>query len=61
MNCPRCGGYAYVMVNREEETYIYRRRICHDCGARFTTYEKIVECRPGPKPGTKYKKRGGSE
>lgn len=42
MRCPECGGNTTVLETRtlfSEE--IRRRRICRDCGYRFTTIETI--------------------
>lgn len=44
MKCPYCGGPdTHVKDSRptEDNTSIRRRRICADCGGRFTTFERI--------------------
>jgi transcriptional repressor NrdR len=44
MRCPYCaGGNTQVKDSRptEENAAIRRRRICPDCGGRFTTFERV--------------------
>ena len=44
MNCPFCGhDNTRVIDSRpaEENNSIRRRRMCDECGKRFTTYEKV--------------------
>src|SRR5665811_1921891 len=44
MRCPYCGsGNTQVKDSRpsEDNTTIRRRRICADCGGRFTTFERV--------------------
>lgn len=44
MRCPYCGGEnTQVKDSRpsEDHTAIRRRRVCPDCGGRFTTFERI--------------------
>ena len=44
MNCPKCGSpHDKVLESRsnKEGTSIRRRRMCNDCGYRFTSYEHI--------------------
>jgi transcriptional repressor NrdR len=44
MRCPYCGGEeTQVKDSRpsEDSTAIRRRRICADCGGRFTTFERV--------------------
>jgi transcriptional repressor NrdR len=44
MRCPFCGrGDTQVKDSRptEEQAAIRRRRICPDCGGRFTTFERV--------------------
>lgn len=44
MKCPYCGSEnSRVLDSRhvEENNSIRRRRICDECGKRFTTYEKV--------------------
>ena len=44
MRCPYCGGDdTQVKDSRpsEDNTAIRRRRVCPDCGGRFTTFERI--------------------
>lgn len=44
MKCPYCGGLdTQVKDSRptEDSTFIRRRRVCPDCGGRFTTFERV--------------------
>ncbi len=44
MRCPYCsGGNTQVKDSRptEENAAIRRRRVCPDCGGRFTTFERV--------------------
>jgi len=42
MNCPYCGYHdSKVIDSRNVHDGIRRRRQCLDCGARFTTYERL--------------------
>ncbi|MGE0844850.1 MAG: transcriptional regulator NrdR [Flavobacteriaceae bacterium] len=44
MRCPFCGGLAtQVKDSRPSEDHgaIRRRRVCPDCGQRFTTFERV--------------------
>ena len=44
MRCPYCGHENTSVIDSrpaEDNNAIRRRRICDDCGKRFTTYEKI--------------------
>lgn len=44
MRCPYCGGLeTQVRDSRptEDNTSIRRRRVCPDCGGRFTTFERV--------------------
>lgn len=44
MRCPYCGSIdTQVKDSRptEDETAIRRRRVCTDCGRRFTTFERV--------------------
>ena len=44
MRCPYCGGLdTQVKDSRptEDSSSIRRRRICPDCGGRFTTFERV--------------------
>jgi transcriptional repressor NrdR len=44
MRCPYCGGQdTQVKDSRptEDASSIRRRRICSDCGGRFTTFERV--------------------
>lgn len=44
MNCPKCNGKTLVVDSRLVSlTERMRRRVCQDCGYRFTLYEKIEE------------------
>ncbi len=44
MICPSCGATnsSYVIDSRSWPSYIYRRRRCTLCGARWTTHEYQV-------------------
>ena len=44
MRCPYCGSTnTQVKDSRpsEDHTTISRRRVCADCGGRFTTFERV--------------------
>ncbi len=44
MRCPYCNGENTRVVDSrpvDEDNSIRRRRVCDDCGRRFTTYEKV--------------------
>jgi transcriptional repressor NrdR len=44
MRCPYCNGeHTQVKDSRptEENSSIRRRRVCEDCGGRFTTFERV--------------------
>jgi len=59
MNCPTCGfAESKVIDSRTSDSQeaIRRRRECLQCGARFTTYERIEE-----RPLTIVKRDGSSE
>ncbi|MCI8424854.1 MAG: transcriptional repressor NrdR [Adlercreutzia sp.] len=46
MRCPSCGYQESKVVDSraaDEGTSIRRRRECLECGARFTTYERLAE------------------
>jgi transcriptional repressor NrdR len=54
MRCPFCGSEdTQVKDSRpaEDNTSIRRRRICPDCGGRFTTSERVVRDRTTKAPG----------
>src|SRR5260370_39021080 len=45
MRCPYCGGLdTQVKDSRptDDSSSILRRRICPDCGGRFTTFERVL-------------------
>ena len=43
MQCPRCNNNSEVIETRSQSSFIIRRRRqCHVCHYRFTTYEKIA-------------------
>ena len=43
LTCPECGhARSRVLYTRTRGGRIVRRRACHGCGARFTTWEHIV-------------------
>jgi len=39
MICPNCRGWTGVIDTSKRARFIRRRRVCEDCGHRFTTYE----------------------
>ena len=44
MKCPFCGSENTKVIDSrpaDDNTSIRRRRLCDDCGKRFTTYEKV--------------------
>jgi transcriptional repressor NrdR len=42
MRCPFCGGLdTQVKDSRPSDDAIRRRRVCPDCGGRFTTFERV--------------------
>ena len=44
MKCPFCGAIESKVIDSrpaDDNTSIRRRRLCDDCGKRFTTYEKV--------------------
>ena len=44
MKCPFCGSDNKRVIDSrpaDDNTSIRRRRLCDDCGKRFTTYEKV--------------------
>ena len=44
MRCPYCSSTeSQVKDSRptEDDTAIRRRRVCSDCGGRFTTFERV--------------------
>lgn len=44
MKCPKCQSEASrVADSRQAEDSIRRRRVCENCGYRFTTFERIEE------------------
>jgi transcriptional repressor NrdR len=48
MRCPQCGDRETRVVDSrdlEDQATIRRRRECAECGARFTTYERIEAAR----------------
>ncbi|WP_346017091.1 transcriptional regulator NrdR [Pseudenhygromyxa sp. WMMC2535] len=47
MECPVCSGRnTKVVDSRESRDGVRRRRVCNDCGHRFTTRERIDETMP---------------
>ncbi len=47
MECPVCSGRnTKVVDSRESRDGVRRRRVCNDCGHRFTTRERIDETLP---------------
>ena len=46
MKCPYCGKTDTRVIDSrpaEDNNSIRRRRVCDECGKRFTTYEKIEQ------------------
>ena len=51
MTCPKCQSNQLIVIDsRAEKGGIRRRRKCQSCGARFSTFEQILE---------KYRRQGG--
>ena len=47
MRCPKCGsGDTRVVDSREAANAVRRRRLCENCGNRFTTYERVETTKP---------------
>ena len=44
MICPECKGYSVYVVDtmHGEDGYVYRRRQCIDCNAKFHTIEMSI-------------------
>jgi len=48
MRCPKCGHLDDKVIDSRSarnNAVIRRRRVCLDCGKRFTTYEEVVKAR----------------
>lgn len=43
MQCPKCGGRAYVYATKPAGTQKQRYRQCRICGYRFSTWEEIED------------------
>ena len=44
MICPECKSHnIYVKDSRHRDGFIYRRRVCNDCGKEFKTHERIID------------------
>lgn len=45
MRCPICGSKSKVIDSRirKKENYIFRRRLCSECGNKFSSKEVIFE------------------
>ena len=42
MNCPKCGcGYSNVIETKPAGNAKRRRRVCSQCGLRYTSYEML--------------------
>jgi transcriptional repressor NrdR len=42
LNCPKCGfGYSNVIDARQSGIAKRRRRVCSQCGLRYTSYEML--------------------
>ena len=55
MKCPYCSSENTRVIDSrpaDDNNSIRRRRLCDDCGKRFTTYEKVETI-----PPDHYKKR----
>lgn len=50
MKCPECGRKTKVVETREHGVNAQRRRYACLCGHRWSTEEKIVVFKQGPKP-----------
>lgn len=47
MRCPKCGsGETRVVDSRDATNAVRRRRLCENCGNRFTTYERVEVLAP---------------
>lgn len=49
MKCPFCGSLDNKVIDSrlsKEQTTIRRRRGCHSCSRRFTTYERVEDIMP---------------
>lgn len=47
MRCPNCASASTRVVDsREAPNAVRRRRLCEDCGNRFTTYERVETLKP---------------
>lgn len=53
MTCPSCGGDTSVVdtVHYDSDNRVWRRRVCEDCGERFSTDERIREGSGAPPAG----------
>lgn len=44
LRCPHCGSVRLTTKDsRKAKDTIRRRRVCFDCGKRFTTAERVVK------------------
>ncbi len=43
MECPQCHDKTFVLDSRSGKDLVRRRRVCHGCSYRFTTYELSAE------------------
>ena len=44
MKCPKCGqAFGKTYITRHKEKSIRRRRICQECGFRWTTVEMPID------------------
>lgn len=43
MNCPYCNSNKHEVVDKRnrQQGFIWRRRVCLNCGKRFTTKESV--------------------
>jgi transcriptional repressor NrdR len=45
--CPKCGNEETdILMTRDREHDVYRRRKCQACGHRFSTSERIAQLHP---------------
>ena len=43
MTCPQCGGETFIINSRKTCDNVRRRRVCRECGHRFSTTEIEID------------------
>lgn len=43
MTCPQCGGETFITNSRKTCDNVRRRRVCRECGHRFSTTEIEID------------------